>query len=110
DAEVVLQSPETTLLMIRFVRSVSAEAARDAWRNGLENNCQAPCQLDPEDLARFLAQVPAMHEGELYSILFTRQGAAVTADGTPLGTISKPQFARAMLATFLGHAPASARL
>jgi hypothetical protein len=110
NAEAIMQSPETKLLKIRFVRNVGADAARNAWRKGLENNCRAPCRLDPDDLARFLALVPAMHAGERYSILFTGLGASVTADGAPLGTIAKPEFAAAMLATFLGAKPASARL
>jgi len=110
DAEAVLRSPETKMLLIRFERGASADAARDAWRTGLANNCLAPCRLDPEDLAKFLAQVPAMHAGESYSILFNTQGATVTADGTQVGAINKPEFAHAMLATFLGRAPASAEL
>ena len=110
DANAVMQSPETKLLRIQFVHSVSATAARNAWRTGLQNNCRAPCQLDPADMARFLAEVPDMHVGERYSILFTQQGATVTADATPLGTISKPRFVSSMLAMFLGDVPASAKL
>jgi hypothetical protein len=110
DAEAIIQSHDTKLLVIRFKRDVSADAARDAWRKGLNNNCPLPCRLDPADVATFLAGVPAMHAGESYSILFTGQGAIVLADGIQLGTISKRPFAKAMLATFLGRAPASARL
>jgi hypothetical protein len=110
DAQAIMRSPETKLLKIRFVCNVGADAARNAWRKGLLNNCQAPCQLDPDDLAHFLALVPAMHAGQRYSILFTELGATVSADGAPLGTIAKPQFAAAMLATFLGAKPASPML
>ena len=110
DADAIMQSGQTKLLKIRFVHNVGVDAARNAWRKGLERNCRAPCRLDPDDVARFLSLIPAMHAGERYSILFTEQGATVTADGTPLGTISQPQFAAAMLATFLGPAPASTRL
>jgi hypothetical protein len=110
DADAIMQSPETKSLEIRFVRDVSADAARRAWRTGLENNCRAPCQLDPDDVAHFLALIPGMHKGERYSILFNELGATVSADGVPFATIAKPQFAAAMLATFLGPAPASPRL
>jgi hypothetical protein len=110
DAEAVLRSSETKLLTIKFEHNVSATAARDAWRKGLQKNCVAPCQLDPADLARFLAGVPAMHAGESYSILFNGKGAQVTADGAEVGKICRPQFAAAMLATFLGRAPASPML
>jgi hypothetical protein len=110
DADAILRSRDTKLLIVRFERNVSAESSRDAWRTGLNNNCQAPCRLDPADVANFLAGVPAMHAGESYSILFTADGATVTADGNPVGAISKRPFARAMLATFLGRAPASLKL
>jgi hypothetical protein len=107
NAEAILQSPETKLVSVQFVHSVSAEAARDSWRKGFENNCEAPCHLDPEDIERFLAEVPAMPEGANFSILFTQQGATVNVNGHPYGIIPKPDFARAVLATFLGPAPAS---
>jgi hypothetical protein len=110
DADAILQSHDTKLLIVKFERNVSAEAARKAWRTGLINNCPVPCRLDPADIGRFLEGVPAMHAGESYSILFTGQGATVTADGNQIGAISTRRFARAMLATFLGRAPASPQL
>ena len=110
DPEEIVRSPDTKLLTVRFERSVSADSARTAWREGLENNCEAPCRLDPEDVDRFLAMVPTMHAGDNYSILFTQHGAIVTVSGRQIGTISQPHFAEAMLATFLGPRPASLRL
>ena len=110
DPEAILRSPETRLLTIKFVRSVGADAARDAWRVGLENNCQPPCQLDPLDVQSFLAVVPAMQEGDSFFLLFTEHGATVTVDGKQIGVITKPLLARVMLATFLGPMPASPEL
>ncbi len=109
-AEQILRSPETKLLTVKFERNVSAEDARKAWREGFANNCQPPCQIDPADLATFLAAVPAMQEGDVFSLLFTPRGATVTVGGQPLGPVIKPQFAEAMLATFLGPKPASPSL
>ena len=110
DPEAILRSPQTKLLMVRFERTVSADRAREAWRHGLENNCLAPCYLDPQDVERFLAEVPAMHEGDNFSLLFTQNGARVTVNGKLIGTISQPQFAAAMLATFLGPKPGAPSL
>jgi hypothetical protein len=110
DPEEIIRSRETKLLTIRFEHNVSADAARKAWREGLDNNCQAPCRLDPDDVARFLADLPAMHAGDNYTLLFTRQGAIITVSGQTVGTISRPEFAEAMLATFLGPQPASPKL
>ena len=110
DPQQIMQSPGTKLLTIRFERNVSADAARNAWREGLDNNCQAPCHLDPADVEKFLAEIPAMHAGDNYSILLSQRDATVTVSGGWIGTISQPDFAAAMLATFLGPRPASSRL
>jgi Chalcone isomerase-like len=110
DPEAILRSPETKLLTVSFQRGVSADRARDAWRQGFENNCLAPCHLDPQDVERFLAEVPAMREGDNFSMLFTRNGATVSVNGKLIGTVSQPRFAEAMLATFLGPNPASPSL
>jgi Chalcone isomerase-like len=110
DPKQIIRSPETKLLIVRFERNVSADQARQAWQEGLANNCQAPCHLDPNDVARFLAEIPAMHAGDNYSLLFTRRGATVAVSGHQVGIISRPEFAEAMLATFLGPRPASEKL
>lgn len=110
DADEIIQSPETKLLMVRFEHAVSAEASRNAWRTALENNCVAPCQLDPEDVEKFISQVPAMQIGEYFHLLFSRNGATVSANGEQIGVISRRQFANAVLATFLGPHPASPTL
>jgi hypothetical protein len=110
DADAILRSNQTKLLTIRFEHDISVDSARNAWRTGLDNNCKAPCRLDPEDVTNFLAEVPAMHVGETFAILFTTQGATVTVDGHRIGVISKRSFADAMLATFLGPVPASSSL
>jgi Chalcone isomerase-like len=110
DPAAIIRSPETKLLTVRFERSVSAEDARKAWREGLQNNCLAPCHLDPADVERFLAEVPDMHNRDNYSVLFTQHGATVTVGGRRIGAITQRQFAEAILATFLGPRPASPKL
>ena len=108
--EQIIQSPATKLLTVRFERDVMLIRRRRAWSDGLNNNCEAPCRLDPDEVARFLAMVPAMHAGDDYSLLFTQSGATVTVSGKLIGAVAQQQFADAMLATFLGPKPASPRL
>jgi hypothetical protein len=108
--EQIMRSPETKLLIVRFEHNVSAKKARKAWSDGLQNNCVSPCHLDPADVEQFLAEVPAMQAGDVFTLLFTQQGATVALGGRQIGIIPKPQFAAAMLATFLGPKPASPRL
>ena len=110
DAEAIVRSPETKVLTFRFEREVSADTARDAWRQGLENNCVAPCRLDPLDVDRFLAGVPAMRAGDCFELRFAAHTAWVTANGQPIGKIDRPSLADAMLLAFLGPKPGSPTL
>lgn len=108
--DTILHSPERKLLDIRFLRDVDAEDARDAWREGLERNCTAPCYLDPRDVQRFLVAVPSMHKGDESTFLFTPKGVTITLNGQPMGDITDPHFAATMLATFIGPVPPTPRL
>jgi hypothetical protein len=98
----IIRSPETKLLTVRFERSITADRAKQAWRENFEDNCMAPCHLDPGDVERFLSEVPAMHVGDSFYLLFTGNGATVMVNGQQIGTFSKRQFAEVMLATFIG--------
>jgi hypothetical protein len=111
NADSILHSPERKLLDIRFLRNVDVEEARKAWREGFEHNCRPPaCSLDPQDVQRFLAAVPAIHRGDETLLSFTSKGVDVTFAGQPLGDITDPHFAETILATFLGPVPPTARL
>jgi chalcone isomerase-like protein len=110
NAEAIIHSSETKLLTVRFEHNVSIDQAQNSWKTGLDNNCVAPCHLDPEDVQRFLSQVPAMHSGDNFNLLFTQNVATVSVNGQQIGTISRRQFAEAVLATFLGPNPASPSL
>jgi len=106
----ILHSPDRKLLDIRFLRDVDAADAREAWRDGFEQNCKAPCYLEPGDVQRFLAAVTSMHKGDESSLLFTSKGVTVTLNGRPMGAIADPHFAELMLATFIGPEPPTPRL
>jgi hypothetical protein len=108
--DTILHSPERKLLDIRFLRDVDAEDARQAWRDGFDQNCKSPCYLDPRDVQRFLAAVPSMHKGDDSTLLFTSKGATITLNGRAMGDITDPHFAGTMLATFIGAVPPTPRL
>ncbi len=110
DADHILRSSEVKLLDIRFIHDVDVQSARTAWREGFDLNCVAPCRLRPADVERFLAGIPAMREGDRFSILFTRDGAEIESNGRSIGSITDRGFATAMLTTFIGPQPPTARL
>jgi|SRR5271166_368761 len=108
--DAILHSPDRKLLDIRFLRDVGAEDARQAWKDAFEQNCKAPCYLDPRDVERFLAALPSVHRGDESTLLFTTRGVAVTFNGRPMGDIADPHFAEIMLGTFIGSEPPTPRL
>lgn len=108
--DAILRSSERKLLDIRFLRDVDAEDARRAWQNGFNENCKAPCHLDPHDVERFLASVPSIHAGDETSLFFTPRGVDVKFNGRSMGDIADPHFAETMLATFIGPVPPTPRL
>lgn len=110
DAEAILKSPEKKLLVVQFVHDVDAKHAREVWSEGFEKNCRAPCHLAPSDVERFLDAVPAMSAGDRSTLAFTRAGLEIAMNGHTLGTITDPVFSRAVLATFIGPEPPTARL
>ena len=110
EANAILYSAESKLLDIRFLRDVDADNGRKAWQDGLERNCKAPCSLEPRDMQRFLAAVPAVRKGDQSTLLFTSRGVAVTFNGRPIGDIPDPRFGEIMLATFIGPEPPTPRL
>jgi hypothetical protein len=110
DGNGILHSPQRKLLKMRFLHDVDAEDAREAWRDGLKDNCTAPCSLDPHAVERFLAAVPSMHNGDESTMLFTVTGMTATVNGRVIGAVPDPNFASALLATFIGAVPPTPQL
>lgn len=110
DPNAILHSSESKLLQVRFLRDVDASDAREAWRDGLEQNCKSPCSLDPAGVGRFLAAVPSVRDGDESTLVFTARGVRVLLNGRTIGDIADPQFARVMLGTFIGAEPPTPQL
>ena len=109
-AEALLRSPETRVLTVVFKHDVDAKSARESWRKGFAANCLAPCKLDSADVEKFVSEVPDMRTGDTYQQVYTATGVTISLNGRLIGTIDKPMFAQAMLATFLGPNPGSTGL
>ncbi len=107
DPNVILGSSQPKLLRFVFVRDVDAEAARKSWREALDRNCPAPCPLPPDNIARFLAAIPSVHNGDVHTLLFTAQGVEFFINGRSAGHIANPAFKQVILYTFLGPNPTS---
>ncbi|RMG59292.1 MAG: hypothetical protein D6717_01565 [Gammaproteobacteria bacterium] len=87
---------------------ISAEKINSAWREGFEKNQDAAMleRLAPR-LERFQQLFPDLHEGQrLVFEHWPGQGVRIALDGRELGRIEGDDFARALLAVWLGPEPA----
>jgi hypothetical protein len=111
NAEAILHAREPKVLDIHFLRDVDAEAAHKSWRNGFANNCRPPdCSVDQRDVEQFISRVPAVHDGDESTMVFTSKGVRVSFNGQLMGDITDNHFAEVLLRTFLGPEPPTPRL
>jgi hypothetical protein len=107
DAKAILDSKQTKLLRFAFLRDVDAEAARKSWAEAFARSCGEPCRLPAESIDRFLAAVPSVREGETSTLLFNDRGMDFFMNGRLVGRVADTEFARIILATFIGQNPTS---
>ncbi len=110
DGEAIIRSPGRKLLVIRFLRDISAADGRTAWTEGFEGNCHPPCQLQHSHVDRFLAAVPPVRAGDVARLMFSGGHLQVTINGQPVGMVDDHAFARVILATFIGRVPPTEEL
>jgi hypothetical protein len=107
DAAAIMGSAEKKLLVIHFLRDIDADRARASWREGFADNCRPPCHLEPADVERFLAGIPAFRAGDVSTFAFSPDRLEITVNGTVMGTINDPLFARVILGNFIGNVPST---
>jgi hypothetical protein len=103
DGNAILASGGDKILLLHFVRDVSVEKVRDAWRKGLLRACAAPCEIKQGQLSMFLNALWAVHAGEIVKFVFSPDGVHVYDDQETAGYIPDLEFARVMLAMFIGQ-------
>ncbi len=102
NGELILQSPDTKVLWLHFVHNVDVSKIRQAWKTGLTDNCEAPCKLSDAELEQFLGALQPVSEGENITLVFKGQELDAYENGQLIGRVNDPQFARLMLAVFIG--------
>ena len=107
NGDAILNSSRPKLLHFVFLRDVDAADARKSWREGFDRNCPAPCRLPADKLDRFLAAVPSVHKGDTSTLLFTDRKVDFLLNGQLVGRVADPDFAKVILATFIGPYPTS---
>ena len=106
DPNALLGSNTPSELILQFVRNVGADDLRKGWSEGFEKNSKDQLPALKERIATFNGWMADVKTGE--RLTFTHKpgaGVSVNVNGTVKGTIKGDDFAKALLAIWLGTDP-----
>jgi hypothetical protein len=109
DARQILASPETKVLILKFIRGASKARVEKQYRAGEAINC-GNGECAPSDLAdfeRLVAAAPAVKPGDTSTYIFTPKGVRVLANDRVIGDFADRDLAHQLLAGFIGDRPPS---
>jgi len=111
DADAILGAKAPWELVLHFVRDVGRSDLTKAWDEGFENNAKSQVPALKERIETFKGMMADMKVGERI-VMSHKPGAGVQVGvkGAAKGTIAGDDFARALLAIWLGPRPPNADL
>ena len=106
DANAILAAPPPKQLVLHFVRDVDGADLKKAWDEGFANNAKAQVPALKERIEQFKGWMADMKSGQRLTLTH-KPGAGIEVDvnGKVQGTITGEDFARALLAIWLGPKP-----
>ena len=106
DPAEVVASNEVKLLVLRFVRDVDRGDIVKAWNEGFKNNATVPLARIQPGIDQLNAWMPKLRDGDTLAFAFIPdKGVEVSVNNAPKGTIPGGDFARSLLAIWLGPKP-----
>jgi hypothetical protein len=110
DARTLIESETPQELILHFVRNVGADDLRKAFTEDFAHNPAAGSAAIREQVARLNGWMSDMKSGQRLVFVRSRQGVEVIVNGTGKGSIAGEEFARLLVAIWLGPTPPNAEL
>ncbi len=108
NASAILASDEAKVIMLKFKRDVGSGDIVKAWNEGFANNATVPLAKLKPLIAQLDSWMPSFAKGDTLSfVLIPGQGVTVAINGKRKGTLGDDDFARSLLAIWLGPKPPS---
>jgi hypothetical protein len=106
DAAVLLSTDAPNQMTLQFVRNVGVSDLRKAWTEGFEKNAKATLPTLKDRISTFNGWMEDMKTGGRMIFAYKPgSGVEVSVNGAAKGTISGADFAKALLAIWLGDPP-----
>jgi hypothetical protein len=111
DPKVLLAASGPDELILQFVRNVGVDDLTKAWNEGFERNSKSQLPAFKDRIAKLNSWMTDMKTGQRLTFI-RRPGAGIEVgvNGTVKGTIEGDDFARALLAIWLGETPPNPEL
>ena len=111
DPKALLAASGPDELILQFVRNVGVDDLTKAWNEGFERNSKQQLPAFKERIAKLNSWMSDMKTGQRLTFI-RRPGAGIEVgvNGTVKGTIEGDDFARALLAIWLGETPPNPEL
>lgn len=114
NANAILDATTPRVVHMKMLRNVSRADSIKAWTHYLEANCEAPCTKNSDTfkaaLQTFQQLIPESRAGDTQTYVFRDGMAELQHNGVTLGEIRDRQFARALLACWIGNVPTTEEL
>ncbi|MDR3606111.1 MAG: chalcone isomerase family protein [Oligoflexia bacterium] len=107
DAEEILSSSQMKQVELLFLRDVSLNQIRNAWREGLERNCGSLCESTKPSVDQLVGLMTAMKDGDTMTFVFRPDYVNVFIRDRLVGKVAGAPFERIVLSTWLGNPPNS---
>ena len=105
-AAAILESDQTKLIHLRFVRNVGEADITKAFREGFEKNSRAAMPALSPRIQELLAWIPRFKNGDSLTFIYRPgSGTEVLINGHRKGVIAGRDFGRAVFALWLGPNP-----
>lgn len=111
DPAEIIQSNQTKLLLLEFVRDVDRGDIVEAWSKGFEANATVPLSTLRPHIDQLNRWMVDMKDGQTLAFVYVPgQGVGVDVDGERKGMIESEDFARSLFAIWLGRKPPNSGL
>ncbi len=107
DPKVILDSPGLKQIRMEFVRKVSEEELKKAWRESLERNCEKDCEKWLKEIEALNALMVPLVKKDTMVFSFSPEGVEVTVKNQAPGHLKGKELARLILSMWLGNPPNS---
>lgn len=111
NASELINSDETKVLALTFVRDVGRDDITKAWTEGFEHNPVVPHGTVQREIDQLNGWMTGMKKGQTMTFTYVPGvGTTVNVAGRNMGTLQSTDFARSLFAIWLGPKPPTTSL